>query len=91
MAVKLPNDPTKFVDVGSIISKLLPYVYVLAGLSLLVMLILGGVGLMTAAGDPAKIKASYGKISGALIGFLIIFVSYFVLQLLETILGVSIL
>lgn len=91
MAVKLPDDPTGFSDPGSIISKLLPYVYVLAGLGLLVMLIGGGIGLMTAGGDPGKTKASYGKITGALIGFLIVFISYFVAQLVEVILGVDIL
>ena len=55
------------------------------------MLIMGGITLMTAAGDPAKSKAGYGKISAGLIGFLIIFVSYFVAQLIEVILGVKIL
>ncbi len=77
--------------VGNIIGELLPYVYVLAGLGLLVMLIVGGVGLMTATGDPGKTKAGWGKISGALIGFLIVFISYFVVQLVEVIFGVSIL
>lgn len=76
---------------GEIISGLLPYVYVIAGIILLVMLIMGGIGLMTAAGNPDKMKAGYGKITNALIGFLIIFVSYFVVQLVETILGVKIL
>ena len=71
---------------GEIISDLLPYIYVITGLILLVMLISGGLGLMTAAGNPDKMKAGYGKISNALIGFLIIFISYFVVQLVETIL-----
>jgi len=78
-------------NVGIVITQLLPYVYVIAGLILLVMLIVGGLGLMTAAGNPDKMKAGYGKITNALIGFLIIFVSYFVVQLVETILGIKIL
>jgi len=76
--------------IGTIFSKLLEYVYVIAGLILLVMLIMGGLGLMTAAGNADKMKAGYGKITNALIGFLIIFISYFVVQLVETILGIKI-
>lgn len=83
----------KFADknLGEIVSQLLPYIYGIAGLALFVMLILGGITLMTAAGDPAKSKDGYGKISAGLIGFLIIFVSYFVAQIVEVILGIKIL
>lgn len=68
---------------------LLSYILVVAGLILLLMLISGGIGLMTSAGSPDKSKASYGRISGALIGFLIIFVSYFIAKIIELVLGVS--
>lgn len=91
----IPNYPDGFVfkdsTVGGVVSALLPYVYVIAGLILLVMLVMGGLGLMTAAGNPDKMKAGYGKITNALIGFLIIFISYFVVQLVETILDIGIL
>lgn len=95
----LPADPLagKFHNVGEIIggsqtvTGLLPIIYVIAGLSLLVMLVLGGIGLMTSANNPDKAKASYGRITGALIGFLIIFISYFVVQIVEVALGIKIL
>ena len=51
-SVTLPADPTGFTNIGSVITKALPYVLVIAGLSLLVMLISGGITLMTAAGAP---------------------------------------
>jgi uncharacterized membrane protein len=87
------NTGFKFADknVGEIISQLLPYILGIAGLALFVMLILGGITLMTAAGDPAKSKDGYGKISASLIGFLIIFVTYFVAQIVEVALGIKIL
>jgi hypothetical protein len=78
-------------SLGDIISAALPYVYIFAGLGLLLMLILGGINLMTAAGNPDKTKAGYGRITGALIGFLIVFISYFVVQLIQVIFGVKIL
>ena len=74
---------------GEIIGQLLPYVYVVAGLVLLLMLIAGGIGLMTSAGNPDKSKAAFGRISGALIGFVIIFISYFVAKIVEVVLGVK--
>ncbi len=91
-SVTLPTDPisTKFPNIGSVVSAALPYVYVIAGLSMLMMLIFGGVSLMTSAGDPGKTKAGYGKITAGLIGFMIIFVSYFVVQIVEVMLGVKI-
>jgi len=89
---KLPLSPvTKFNDLGSLISGILPYIYGFAGLALFVMLIWGGITLMTAAGDPGKSKDGYGKITAGLIGFLIIFVSYFVAQIIEVVLGIKIL
>jgi len=92
MAVTLPQDPlaARFPTVGSVVSQALPYVYVIAGLILLVMLIMGGITLMTAAGDQNKSKQGYGMISSGIVGFLIIFVSYFVAQLAEVMLGVKI-
>lgn len=93
MAVNLPADPlaAKFPTLGSIITEALKYVYVFAGLGLLLMLIWGGVTLMTAAGNADKAKSGYGMITGGLIGFLIVFVSFFVLQIVEVIFGFKIL
>jgi len=68
---------------------LLSYVLVIAGLILLIMLISGGISLMTSTGNPDKSKAAYGKISGAFIGFLIVFISYFIAKIVETVLGVK--
>ncbi|MDD4938082.1 MAG: hypothetical protein PHX34_03675 [Candidatus Shapirobacteria bacterium] len=85
------NDPIgkKYQNVGDVITNLLPYIFVIAGLILLFMLILGGITLMTSAGNPDKTKAGYGRITQALIGFLIIFIAYFVAQLVEVMLGVK--
>ena len=76
--------------IGQIITKFLPYVYVIAGLALLFMLVSGGITLMTAAGNPGKTKEGYGKLQAGLIGFGIIFVAYFVTQIVEVVLGVKI-
>lgn len=83
----------KFVgkNIGDIISATLPFIYVIAGLSLLILLVLGGFSIMTSSGDQGKVKQGYGMISSALIGFFIVFVSYFLVQLAELMLSIKIL
>lgn len=75
---------------GGIISALLPYVFVIAGLILFGMLIFAGFQLLTSGGDPEKTKGARGKITAAFIGFLIIFLAYWIAQIIEAILGIQI-
>lgn len=97
IALQLPNYPSSvsFVfrnaTLGQVVTSALQYVYVMAGLALLVTLILGGFQLLTAAGSEDNIKAGYGKIKVGLIGFIIVFVTYFVLQIVQVVFGVTIL
>ncbi|MFZ5365846.1 MAG: hypothetical protein ACOZBZ_00955 [Patescibacteria group bacterium] len=73
--------------IGDIVSALLPYILVLAGLGLLAYLILGGFQLMTSRGDPKAVESAKGKITGAVIGFLIIFTSFLLVQVLQVVFG----
>jgi hypothetical protein len=82
---------TKYGSLGAVVSEALKYVYVIAGLMLLVWLIWGGLTMMTAGEDQNKAAEGQGKITNAVIGFGIIFVSYFVAQIVEVVLGVKIL
>jgi uncharacterized membrane protein YvlD (DUF360 family) len=76
---------------GDIISALLPYLLTLAGLGLFLYLITAGFAYMTSAGDPKKTQAAREKITNALIGLIVIFVAYWLIQILEKILGLEIL
>ena len=73
--------------IGGIISLVLPYIFVLAGLALLLMLIFGGFQLMTSAGDPKGMEAGKNRVMYAIIGFLIIFASFWLVQILQVIFG----
>lgn len=81
----LPFNPN--LSLGLIISKLLPYVFVLSGLALLVYLIFGGFLLMTSGGDPKKVETGKGAVTNAIIGFLIIFAAYWLVQIVQMIFG----
>lgn len=73
-------------DLGGIISSILPFVFYGAGIALLVYMVTGGLQMMLAKGDPKAMQAAQGKITNALIGFVIIIVAFLVVQLLAQIL-----
>lgn len=83
---------TKFTTPGALISVILKNVYTLAGILLLVLLIFGGFSVIMGAGQGDPKKAGQGKkaATAAVIGFLIIFTSYWIIKLVEFITGVNI-
>lgn len=85
------SSPVGFRTLGDVISKLIPYFFVLAGLALFGFLIFGGFELLTSAGNPEKVKSAQAKITSAIIGFIIIFAAYWIVQVLEVIFGIEIL
>jgi len=82
-----------FKSVGEIISNLLQNVYVIAGLLLFILLIVGGFSFIMGAGEENPEKAKKGKqaITAALIGFAVIFCSYWIIKIIQTITGLEIL
>jgi len=84
------NFKFKNANIGDIISALIPYIFTIAGLILFIMLIMGGFGFLTSGGNPDKVKAAQGKLTSAVIGFVIIFVSYWLIRILEIVLGIDV-
>ncbi len=78
---------------GTLFSTILFNVYTFAGIILLALLIFGGINLILGAGkkESGQIQKGQKAINSALIGFAIIFASYFIIQLIETITGAKIL
>lgn len=74
-------------DLGNLVSSLLELAFPIAGIILLLLLLAGGFSLMTSAGDPKAMQAAKGRITSALIGFVIIFAAYWITQLIGLILG----
>ncbi len=75
--------------IGVLISQALPYVYAFAGIALLLMLLAGGFGVLTSAADPKKLEKAKQRLTYAVVGFIIIFVAYWVVQLVGTIFGLK--
>jgi hypothetical protein len=77
-------------DLGSLISVIFKeYIFYAAGIALLIYLILGGFQLMLSRGDPKAIEGGKGKITNAIIGFVIIFASYWLVKLLGRVFGIA--
>ncbi len=84
------DDQGNFVLAG-FISRLLQYIFPLAGLVLFVMLVWGGVEMLTGAASKKNLDAGKQRIVAALIGFLLLFATYWIAQIVEYITGVRIL
>ncbi len=93
-AFKIGSDPIKgktgYGTIGEFVSTVLPNVYVLAGLIMFFLILLGGIGLISAGGDTEKIQAGSKKITIAIAGFAIIFLSYWIIQIIEILTGLTI-
>jgi len=86
-----PNSPIQ--TFGSLVSVLLRLAYTLAGIIILFLLIFGGLSVIIGAGRGDSQKAGQGKqaVTAAVIGFIIIFASYWIIQLIALITGTNLL
>ena len=75
-------------NLGEIISSFLEILFPIVGLLLLLYLLYGGYQYMLSRGDPKSIEAAKGIITNALVGFVIVFVAFWMVQLLGRILGI---
>ena len=63
----------------------------ISGIILLFLLIGGGIGMITSAGksDPKAVESGKKAATSALIGFIVVFSAYWIVKLIETITGLS--
>jgi len=82
---------SRFYNVGSIISALLPRVFILGGIVLLGMLLLGGFEILTSVGNEDKLKGGIERIKNAFFGFLTLFGVYWLAQIAQILFKIPIL
>ena len=76
---------------GGIVSGLISFIMIIAALVFFFMLVLGGIQWMLSGGDKAGAEAARGKITAALIGLVIVFSAWAIVQLVNAVFGVNIL
>lgn len=81
----------EYPGLGSLINNILPNVYVVAGIIIFFMILFGGFTIISNAGNTDKIKDGTKTITSAIIGLLVLFGSYWIIQIIQVVTGVSIL
>mgnify|MGYP001615724931 CR=1 FL=1 len=80
-------------DIGGLVSTIISVALTLAGIIVLTLFVLGGIGIIAAAGSDNPEGAAKGKqaVTSALIGFIIVFAAYWIIQIIENLTGITIL
>lgn len=73
----------------NVVSVVLYNIYVFAGIILLLMVFAGGLGMILNAGNAEKQKQSSQTLSSAVMGFVILFVSYWLIKIIEIVFGLT--
>ncbi|OGD62295.1 hypothetical protein A2160_00695 [Candidatus Beckwithbacteria bacterium RBG_13_42_9] len=81
---------TGYSSIGAFVSTILPNVYIVAGIILFFLFILGGFSIITSSGDPEKTKQGQQTLMAAIVGFVLVFASYWIIQIIEVLTGVKI-
>lgn len=79
--------------IGDFITLFLNLAFIIAGLVLLFYFILGGIGMMASAGksDPQAAEQAKKTVTSAIIGFVVVFASYWIVTLIGQLLGIQVL
>lgn len=90
------NADPEFHDEGKlqpsgVINRALNFIFPLAGLILFVMIIWGGFEMLTGAAKKQNLDAGKQRVTAAITGFILLFISYWIVQIIEFITGVRIL
>jgi hypothetical protein len=90
-------EPTgKFADlgqltIGGIVSAAIRLVLIIAALAFFFILVIGGIRWIASGGDKANTETARNQITAALVGLVIVFSAWAILQLIKAFFGVDIL
>ena len=76
-------------NLGDIISIVLKFIIPLGGIILFFVLVISGIGIMTSAGNPEKLKTAGARITTAIIGFVLLILTYVVINFVSRIFGLG--
>lgn len=89
----IENSPVaaELANPGTLISRLLSFIFPLAGMAMFVLLIVAGFEIMGAAASKKSIDTGKQRAVAAIIGFILLFASYWLVQVLELVFNLNIL
>lgn len=74
---------------GGLVGSIITVAFIVAALIALGFLIFGGIKWITSGGDKAGVEGARNTIVAALVGLVIVFLAYFLIQLIFTFFGLS--
>lgn len=86
----VPNDIAPINNIVAVIQNAIRFILLIAFVLAFVFLLIGGIRWITAGGDEKAVSGARGMITAALIGLVIVLVSYALIILVETFFGVKI-
>lgn len=88
--IKKPGE-VQITSIGTLLSGIISFVFILAAIIFFFMLVLGGIQWMISGGDKNATEQARGRITAALIGLIIVFAAWAITKLMEQFLGIDIL
>jgi len=85
----LGKSGTSINNLGDLVSVLIPYIFGITGIILLLMIVFSGFQMLTSAGDPKAMEAGQKRLVNAIIGFVVIFLSFWIVKFVGQILGIE--
>ncbi|EKD67039.1 MAG: hypothetical protein ACD_48C00626G0003 [uncultured bacterium] len=79
----------KFTNTASVVTGITNYVYVISGIVLLVVILSAGFTLLTSAGDAKAMEKGKKGLTNGIVGFVIIFVAYWLVQIAGIVFGIE--
>ena len=79
------------ITVASIVSAIIILVLIIAAIVFFFMLVIGGIRYITSGGDKAATESARGQITAALIGLVIVFAAWAIINLVNLFFGINIL
>jgi len=79
------------ITIGGIVSALIKLILIIAALVFFFILVIGGIRWIVSGGDKAGTEAARAQITNALIGLVIVFAAWAILQMIRIFFGIDIL
>lgn len=86
----LPEKWVNFGSIGGLIAEILPWVMTIAGVSVFLFLLWGGIQYIFSQGSPKEAEAARKRITYAIIGLVVLILAFLVIQAIQKWTGIPI-
>lgn len=80
-----------YTTINTLFNNIVPNIYLAAGLVIFIMIVIGGFTILANSGNQEKISEGGKTITSAIIGLLVLFASYWIIQIIQVLTGIQIL